>query len=63
MSGYPNLDQLCKAFGFHGVCPEGLEVVGRIPHLLNDEVRAEYRAFMDDLAKMFAPVEKESADD
>ncbi|QIV65929.1 hypothetical protein Cp1R7AA1_058 [Mesorhizobium phage Cp1R7A-A1] len=63
MSGYPNLDLLCKALGHHGIRPEALEIIAKFEHMLNDELRVEYRVFMDDLGRMFAPVEKEEVDD
>ncbi|MBS3648787.1 hypothetical protein KEU06_09235 [Pseudaminobacter sp. 19-2017] len=60
--GYPNVTAFCKALGHHGVCPEGLEVMGKVAHFLDEETREEYDQIMRDLRAMFAPVGESSQD-
>ncbi len=57
-SKWPNLTDLCVKLGERGINPEALTIVGKIHGYLNDEVRAEYKDFMDGMRQMFAPVEE-----
>ncbi len=49
-----NLQDLCVKLGHSGICPEALETVARIHGYLNDDVRDEYKDFMDKAKRFFA---------
>jgi hypothetical protein len=57
---FDRLESRCRELGYHGICPEALELIADgIEHgdaYEDDLVRREYRRFMAGLRALLAPV-------
>lgn len=51
LPGFPLLTEACKG----RICPERLEPLLEVSHLLNEPLRAELRDFMAGMRQLFAP--------